>query len=251
MNKINIYIKHLNCRTCNHILKPNKENYYSYYRISKFKCLNSKCDNREEVYLNHCLGAKKTAIKSQCGNLIDSRDTVRCNYSKHNPADDSEKYGPYVCNICGSCCSQKSLEKKQNEYIERKWKMQPGLIWKVNNKVGHFEKEEIFCCKCGNEMINNEKEYKEFLSILDKPDNSFILRQKGVNNYGFWYMVKADNIFFEKAIKVGLKVSETKSDDKSVKFIAQGNINFLICEPCNTKYNKSKVEFITEKVITN
>ncbi len=135
LNKINIYLKHLNCRTCNHILKPNKEGYYSYYRISNFVCSNPQCENKQTVYLNHCLGAKKTAIKSRCDNLIDSRDTVRCNYSKHHPKDNYEKYGPYVCNLCGSCRSQKSLEKKYEELIQRKWNMQPGLEWKVKNKT--------------------------------------------------------------------------------------------------------------------
>lgn len=247
LNKINIYLKHLNCRSCNHILKPNKEGYYSYYRISNFICSNSKCDNKQTVYLNHCLGGKKTAIKSRCDNLIDSRDTVRCNYSKHQPRDNYEKYGPYVCNLCGSCCSQKSLEKKHNELIERKWKMQPGLDWKVRNKVGHLERSEIFCYKCGTEMVNNEQEYKEFVDRLEKPDNTFKVLKKGTNNYGFWYMVKADEDFFEKARQVGLRVSDTKGEDLNVKFIAQGNINFLVCQGCNTKYSKSKVEFIIEK----
>jgi hypothetical protein len=44
-----------------------------------------------------------------------------------------------------------------------------------------------------------------------------------------------------------LRVSDTKGDDSNVKFIAQGNINFLICQTCNTKYNKAKVEFIVER----
>ncbi len=246
LNKINVYLNHLNCRSCNHILKPNKEGYYSYYRISNFICSNSKCENKQTVYLNHCLGAKKIAIKSRCDNLIDSRDTVRCNYSKHNPSNNSEKYGPYVCNLCGSCCSQKSLEKKHNELIQRKWNMQPGLDWKVRNKVGHLERGEIFCYKCGSEMINNEQEYNEFVKKIANPDTTFKVLKKGTNTYGFWNLVKANEDFFERAQQVGLRVSETKGDDSNVKFIAQGNINFLICQTCNTKYNKSKVEFIVE-----
>ncbi len=247
LNKINVYLKHINCRSYNHILKPFKEGYYSYYRISNFICSNLKCDNKKNVYLNHCLGAKKTAIKSRCDNLIDSRDTVRCNYTKHNPSDINEKYGPYICNLCGSCCSQKSLEKKYNELYVRKWNMQPGLEWKVKNKVGHLEKEEIFCYKCGIEMINNEQEYKSFITRLENPDNSFKVLKKGTNNYGFLYMVKADEDFFEKALQIGFRVSETNGNESDVKFVAQGNINFLICQNCNTKYNKLKVEFVIEK----
>ena len=247
LNKIEMFLKHLNCRSCNHILKPDKEGYYSYYRIANFVCSNPTCDNRKTVYLNHCLGAKKTAIKTRCDNLIDSRDTVRCNYIKHNPSNNYEKYGPYVCNLCGSCCSQKSLEKKHNELNERKWNMQPGLDWKVRNKVGHLENGEIFCYSCGTEMTNNEEEYKEFVSRLENPDSLFKVLKKGTNNYGFWFMVKADEVFFGKALEVGLRVSNTKGEDSNVKFIAQGNINFLICQNCNMKYNKTKAEFIILK----
>ncbi len=125
--------------------------------------------------------------------------------------------------------------------------MQPGLDWKVKNKVGHLERVEIFCYKCGTEMINNEKEYNDFVYKLDHPDNIFEIFKKGTNTYGFWYMVKADDEFFEKARQVGLRVSDTKGYDPSVKFIAQGNISFLICQTCNTKYSKSKVEFIIER----
>jgi cold shock CspA family protein len=247
LNKISVYLKHLNCRSCNHILKPNKEKYFTYYRVSNFVCSNSECENKQVVYLNHCLGSKKTAIKSRCDNLIDSRDTVRCNYSKHNPSNDYEKYGPFICNLCGSCCSQNSLEKKFNELNERKWSIQPGLEWKVRNKVGHLEQGEIFCYKCGTEMINNEQEYKDFVSLLENPDNSFKVLKKGTNNYGFWFMVKAEHDFFVKAEQTGLRVSDTIGDDLKVKFVGNGNINFLICKTCNSKYNKSKVEFIIEK----
>lgn len=247
LNKINIYLKHLNCRSCNHILKPSKEGYYSYYRISNFICSNSQCENKQTVYLNHCLGARRTAIKSRCDNLIDSRDSVRCNYSKHQPTNNYEKYGPYICNLCGSCCSQKSFEKKQKELIERKCNMQPGLDWKVKNKVGHLEQGVIFCYKCGAEMINNEKDYNDFIIKIENPDTTFKVLKKGTNPYGFWYMIKANEDFFEKARQVGFRVSDTNSGDTAVKFIAQGNTNFLICQTCNTKYNKTKVEFVIER----
>lgn len=247
LNKINVFLKHLNCRSCSHILKPNKEKYHSYYRISNFICPNPQCDNKQSIYLNHCLGARKTAIKSRCDNLIDSRDSVRCNYLKHHPNNKYEEYGPYICNLCGSCCSQKSLQRKYDELIERKWDMQPGLDWKVKNKVGHLERGEIFCAKCGTEMINNEEEYNEFVQKLERPDGTFRVLKKGTNTYGFWYMVKANDDFFNKARQVGLRVSDTNGDDPSVKFVSKGNTNFLICTKCNTKYNKARVEFVFEK----
>jgi CspA family cold shock protein len=73
LNKINVFLKHLQCRTCGHTLKPAKEGYYSYYRISNFVCANQKCSNKDNIYLNHCLSGRRTAIKSRCDNLIDSR----------------------------------------------------------------------------------------------------------------------------------------------------------------------------------
>jgi|GEM_PF-4942542 len=253
VNKINNFLKHLNCRTCKHILKPNENRYYGYYRISRFICSNSRCNDKQTVYLTHCLGAKKTAIKSRCDNIIDSRDCVRCNYSKYNPSNDYEKYGPYICSHCGSCCSQKSFEKKQQELLQRNWKIQPGLDWKIINCVGHLEKGEIFCYKCGTELSDNEKEYKEFINNLEKPNNAFKILKKGINKYGFWYLIKAESTFFEKASQAGLRVSDTKDNDPNIKFVAQGNINLLICNKCKIKYDKTKVEFIieTEKAPTN
>jgi cold shock CspA family protein len=247
LNKINVFLKHLNCRSCNHILKPNKDGYFSYYRVSNFICSNPKCSNKANIYLNHCLGAKKTVIKSKCDNLIDSRDTLRCNYAKHNPKDDFEKFGPYICNHCGSCCSQKSFEKKYEELKERKWNVPPSFEWKVKNKVGHLEHGEVFCYKCGIEMINNEKDYNEFVSNLENPDHTFKVLKKGINVYGFWYMVKSVEIFFEKANEIGLKVSDTNGIDPTIKFISQGNPNFLICRACNSKYNKVKIEFVVNR----
>lgn len=243
LNKINIFLKHLNCRDCGHLLKPNpeKEKHFGFYRVSNFICSNAQCQNKKNVYLSHCLGARKRLIKSTCDNTIDSRDTIRCNYSKHNPSNDYEKYGPYICNVCGSCCSQTSLEKLRDQLIERKWKMQPGLPWKVDNKVGHLDKNEIFCYKCGIEMINNEVEYKDFVHMLEKSNS-----KKGINHKGFWFIVKEDEEFFEKAEQVGLRISNTFSSDSNVKFISEGNINLLICHNCNTKYNKTKVEFIVD-----
>jgi len=246
INKVNVFLRHLNCRTCGYLLKPRENNYYSYYRISNFVCSNHACEDKSQIYLNHCLGARKTAVKSKCDNLIDSRDVKRCNYDKHHPVDRYEKYGPYICNHCGSCCSQKSLEKKRDELIQRNWNMQPGLEWKVRNKVGHLERGEIFCYKCGLEMASFEEEYNRFVARLENPDDTFTVLRRGTNSYGFWYMVRATEEFFNEARRVGLRVSDTNGNDSAVKFISQGNTNFLVCETCNIRYNKRKVEFVAE-----
>lgn len=246
LNKINVYLKHLNCRTCGHILKPYENGYYSYYRVSNFICSNANCKDKENIYLNHCLGAKKTVIKSRCYNLIDSRDVKRCNYLKDDPTNNYEKYGPYVCNQCGSCCSQKSLAKKYDTLIERKWNIQPGLEWKVKNKVGHLERSLIFCYNCGTEMVDSDQQYNEFIEKLENPDNSFRVINKGKNNRGFWYMVQASYEFFKKAEGVGLKIEDTNRNQVDVKFISEGNNNILSCKMCNINYNKTIFEFIPQ-----
>jgi len=247
INKINIYIKHINCRSCNYILKPKEKNYYAFYRTSWFVCPNADCDVKESIYLNHCLGGRKTSINSKCDNLIDSRDSVRCNYDKYNPNNEFEKYGPYICSLCGSCCSQKVLEKKLNEFYQRKVTVPSSFEWKVKNRVGHLEKNEIFCYRCGLEMKNNEKEYNEIVKLLnDNNSKTFNVVKNGVNSYGFWFLVKASELFFQRASDVGLRISESKGNNSDVKFISQGNPTILICDKCNTKYNEKKKEFIYE-----
>jgi cold shock CspA family protein len=246
LNKINLFLKHLSCRSCGYMLKPAKEGYFSFYRISNFVCSNPACTHKENVYLNHCLSGRRTAIKSRCYNVIDSRDTKRCNYSRHGPRDDFEQYGPYICNECGSCCSQVSFVRKKADLVARNWRMQPGLEWKIAHSVGHLERGEIFCYKCGTEMVDNSAEYQALLNLLEHPDGTFAVLKKGTNNYGFWYMVKADETFFERARNAGFKVSPTQWGDPTVQFIGPGNISMLICKTCSTKYNKIRCEFVPQ-----
>lgn len=246
LNKIDNFLKHLKCRSCDYTLRPKEENYYSYYRISNFICPNLNCDKKEIIYLNHCLSAKKTTIKSKCGNLIDSRDTVRCNYKRHNPQSKYQINGPYICNLCGTCCSQKSLNQKLSELIQRKWHIQPGLEWKVMNKVGHLENNETFCYKCGNELIDHENNYNELVNDLTNPpqNSDFKVLSRGHNLRGFWFLVKAEEVFFKKAEEFGLRVNDGNGSDTSVKFIASGISKILVCSYCKMRYDNKKFEFI-------
>ena len=159
-------------------------------------------------------------------------------------------YGPYICNQCGSCCSQKSLERKFIELENRQMPTQAGLAWKVEKKVGHLERSEIFCYKCGNEMLNNEKEYRAFLDLLEHPDGTFAILKKGVNKYGFWYLIRADDDFFARARAVGLRISPTKGGDPQLQFVSKGQSDYLVCQHCHTKYNKTKAEFVKDADIT-
>ena len=76
INKVNRFLSHMTCRSCNTILRPvdshNNSN-YAFYRVTRFHCNNSDCqENHQEIYLSHCLNG-------QCMNIIDSRDSVNVN----------------------------------------------------------------------------------------------------------------------------------------------------------------------------
>ncbi len=245
LNKINEYLKHLVCRNCEHVLMPVDDKKFSNaYRVTRFRCYNGACGSENiVVYLTHCLGSRKAPNKQRCYNLIDSRDTKRCNYRKHSPTNVYQEYGPFVCNVCGSCCSQASLVRIYDNLITRKWSMQPELLWKIEHNVGHLERGELFCYSCGEEMMGGAEEYNRFIERLQQPDESFKILRNGENDYGFWYMINADEAFFEDARRVGLRVSATQGTESNVQFVAKGNSHVQVCPKCDMKYNKLKAEF--------
>lgn len=105
-NRLREIFDALHCRQCSSLMLPElkyarveytefengqlvKKDMAPAYRLTVFKCPNSKC-NEHQVghYINHCMGF-------DCYSLIDSRDCKqKC---------DS---GLYICSGCGSCCSE-------------------------------------------------------------------------------------------------------------------------------------------------
>lgn len=104
-NRLREIFDHLHCSKCNLLMLPDfkyaRTQHYvleegkqvlkdtsAAYRLTVFKCNNSQCEEFEKgYYINHCLGF-------ECRNIIDSRIHL-------SQCDE----GRYICNSCGSCCS--------------------------------------------------------------------------------------------------------------------------------------------------
>ncbi len=140
LNRVNAVMSHMECRDCGHVLRPNKksESRYAFHRMTRFSCRNAECENREVVYISHCLNPR-------CGNIIDSRDCVKC-----APAGFDQRHcGWYVCDYCLSCCSTEKIGRRLSIYAET------GQAYQCH-KEGHWDRREICCCKCGSVMRRAE-----------------------------------------------------------------------------------------------
>ena len=142
INRFNRLLEKMYCQSCEQILYPVESSDLAAHNVVRFSCHDEKCSEfKKVVYLNHCLNG-------QCNSIIDSRESKRCNY--HNHHDFS---GLYICSTCGSCCSHamlsRGLEKRErnNRYIPNELRV------KVGEQLGHLERAEYFCYKCGNDMV--------------------------------------------------------------------------------------------------
>lgn len=136
INRYNKLLEKMYCNECGELLFPSKDSNFAFYRVTIFHCENTECSKyHEEIYLHHCLNGK-------CAEIIDSRESEQC------------PNGLYICSNenCGCCCSTNMLARvKKNreitgEYISEK------LRNMVDNKLGHLERGEHFCYKCGTSM---------------------------------------------------------------------------------------------------
>ena len=98
------------------------------------------------VYLNHCLNSK-------CSDVIDSRDSCKCNYQSDGHSDIP---GMYICSTCGSCCSQKVFNNRASIYNGEGRTLPRNLSIQVNENLGHEERGISFCYKCGEQSGNEE-----------------------------------------------------------------------------------------------
>ncbi|MCD0489712.1 hypothetical protein LPB86_15830 [Pedobacter sp. MC2016-14] len=220
INKINRYLKHMNCRTCNCILRPASRNEpshnsnYGFYRVSNFACMNSECQKYNQIiYLSHC-------ANGSCTGIIDQRDSVKCIPVEAPHAN----CGWYVCNDCLACCNTQNINKRK--YILNK----NAQVYHGHHQ-GHLDLGIICCPKCGHELNRNGEnveKYKEVLSWLIANCNS----SKSVVKYGkrqldnrYWFLLMAEGnsiadkcLFKEKLIRLasyGFKIPDLLLDKSS------------------------------------
>jgi hypothetical protein len=137
----NLYA-HLICHECGKIMKPVTLTNFAARAVNEYSCHNESCSQQNiPIYLNHCFN------KSTCKTIIDSRETKQCPNEQ------------YICPKCGACCSTQNFRnhiqhlKETGGYISRK------LYHFVDNDLGHWEKEERFCYKCGKQMTKTDNKY--------------------------------------------------------------------------------------------
>ena len=135
INRFNRLLDHLYCKDCSHILYPSDfgTSHFATYSLVRFTCRNENCSNKEEIYLNHCLNGK-------CNCIIDSRVSKKCSN------------GLFICDTCGSCCSHAMLQRRLSSLELTGGYIHPNLVKAVNEKLGHLERSDYFCYKCGNGM---------------------------------------------------------------------------------------------------
>lgn len=129
------FYEHLKCRSCGELMKPYDISNFTTRASTEFTCTNELCNEyRKIVYLNHCFNQPK------CNATIDSRDSKRC------PNDQ------YICPECGACCSTHIFQQRINNLHKTGGYLSDRLINFVQHKLGHWERQEIFCYKCGQPM---------------------------------------------------------------------------------------------------
>ena len=136
INRFNRLLEKLYCNECNNILYPVKKSNYAHYRVTLFSCANAECkEHNKEIYLHHCLNGK-------CNSIIDSRESKKC------------PNGLYICSDeeCGSCCSHNMLERRLNSLKATGGYISTSLQKAVDDKLGHQERAEQYCYKCGKLM---------------------------------------------------------------------------------------------------
>jgi len=187
INKANRFLKHLNCRECNHILYPKGRTQYAFYGLSHFACKTEDCSEKgKEIYLSHCLNGF-------CEMEIDSRDSIKCKPNGH----EGESCGWYVCNYCHSCCSSEQLQR-------RKWVYDNIMHSEYKCHLeGHRNLGVVSCNKCGDPMDANETKIEEYNRILNwfitNKDQSYRIHKSGKNRRDkWWFTIRRGNDTMEE-----------------------------------------------------
>lgn len=146
INRFNQFAPHLSCRECDKLMRPSSGITNFGATISThYECYNISCGSRgKRIYLSHCLNPN-------CPEPIDSRDSAKC------------PNGWIICGTCGTCCSR-AVYKRRYELLQAN---QPSAITQslkdaINNNLGHKEKLEYYCPKCGMLLVPFDGGNKDF-----------------------------------------------------------------------------------------
>lgn len=154
LNRMEQLLEVLYCRSCDELLHPIETSNFAAYNTTRFACVNKTCEkHNHEVYLTHCLNGR-------CMRLIDSRDSKQCTN------------GMYICKHCTCCCSNQVYKRIANKLQSFGKSISSDLRYKIENKVGHLDKREHFCYKCGILMVNEGEEVYECKTCLYEMDLS-------------------------------------------------------------------------------
>lgn len=136
------FYKHLMCRECGKLMKPLHISNFAFRAVTQFQCTDERCKGYGKiVYLNHCFNKRK------CKATIDSRDSKQC------------PNGQYICPECGACCSTENFRLRINHLQTNGRNISNRLKEFVKNNLGHWEKHEFYCYKCGKPMVLQPSEY--------------------------------------------------------------------------------------------
>ena len=137
INRANSILEHLYCRDCGEMLEPVEISNYYTHLVTQFHCTNPKCGKfHESIYISKCFNWK-------CHGVIDERDDKKCPNNW------------VICPVCGSCCSNRIVVQRINNRQKLGLGPAPYLQDFVNLKLGHLEKREFYCYKCGEKMDSN------------------------------------------------------------------------------------------------
>jgi hypothetical protein len=248
INRVNRFLNHLTCRSCNTILKPKGKANYAFYGVTLFSCATKECElHSKDIYLSHCLNG-------QCEDIIDSRDSVKC-----KTQGVGDECGWYICKNCNACCSSDKLVARKS-ILERL-----GQEYKCHT-IGHLNRGIICCSDCGNEMIDASISKELFQKQLDwfvtnRNNHPNILRsgqrQKDQKWWFIWARGSMDYQTYRNQLqsffKSGFNMPDFNDKMKDAQLIAEPfeekNISIdkvFVCTNCDHYFdlnNKEDIDF--------
>lgn len=134
------FYEHLSCRGCGKLMKPKGITNFTTRAVTEFSCDNEQCKEKgKTVYLNHCFNKKK------CNATIDSRDSKMCPNEQ------------YICPECGACCSTENFKLRIQHLHTTGGYISERLVKFVENDLGHWEKRQFYCYKCGKPLGDDKR----------------------------------------------------------------------------------------------